>query len=333
MSKKPPVHTGRRGDEWANLREGSDAVSKKEVPQAGRATSTRESTEHLIHNKDGKIGGRNSCGNDPQQPKGSTVSDSLASVAASAESSQAIPLCARCGHTESYLTRPYVPWRAARDEVRMLAGDPKSYKWWRVRPKPRMELLVPWWVMCFFVLHNIFIAPLRGKRSMCSWCHASLSPRKQERYTHDPFLRSHPQTFLEAVKRRRATGVRPNPTTAKWRFDGRVTVLAYLLARDGQRCGLCAMPVKGRKTEIDHVVPKRFWEFDLAGGGSRAVPGSSLRSRLHHVDNLQAAHPYCHKAKNDSPDVAYWRHPRLPSLPVAEMAETPEYVWISTPDD
>ena len=75
MSKKPPVHTVRRGDGWSNRREGSDRVSKiyptkKEAQQAGRATARREDTEHLIHNRDGKIGERNSYGNDPHPPKG-----------------------------------------------------------------------------------------------------------------------------------------------------------------------------------------------------------------------------------------------------------------------
>ena len=75
MSKKPPVHTVPHGDGWANRREGSDRVSrkfatKKEAQQAGRATARRESTEHLIHKRDGTIGERNSYGNDPHPPKG-----------------------------------------------------------------------------------------------------------------------------------------------------------------------------------------------------------------------------------------------------------------------
>lgn len=75
MSRKPPVHTVPHGDEWANRREGSNRVSKihrtkKEAAQAGRATAKREGTEHLIHNRDGKIGERNSYGNDPYPPTG-----------------------------------------------------------------------------------------------------------------------------------------------------------------------------------------------------------------------------------------------------------------------
>ena len=75
MSKKPPVHTVPHEGEWANRREGSERVSKKyatkkEAEEAGRTIARREGTEHLIHKKDGKIGQRNSYGNDPHPPKG-----------------------------------------------------------------------------------------------------------------------------------------------------------------------------------------------------------------------------------------------------------------------
>ncbi|MXW41854.1 MAG: DUF2188 domain-containing protein [Acidimicrobiia bacterium] len=75
MSKNPPVHTVPHNDGWANRREGSDRINrvystKKEAQQAGRAIAQRESTEHLIHNKDGKIKKRNSYGNDPHPPMG-----------------------------------------------------------------------------------------------------------------------------------------------------------------------------------------------------------------------------------------------------------------------
>ncbi|MEZ5246699.1 MAG: DUF2188 domain-containing protein [Acidimicrobiales bacterium] len=74
-SKKPPVHTVKHGDGWANRRAGSDSVSKvyptkKEAQSAGRKTAMRENTEHLIHKQDGKIGERNSYGNDPFPPPG-----------------------------------------------------------------------------------------------------------------------------------------------------------------------------------------------------------------------------------------------------------------------
>lgn len=75
MAKKPPVHTVPHGDGWANRREGASRVSKtyptKAAAQAaGRDTARRDKTEHLIHKKDGEIGGRNSYGDDLSPPKG-----------------------------------------------------------------------------------------------------------------------------------------------------------------------------------------------------------------------------------------------------------------------
>lgn len=62
---KPPVHTVPHGDGWANRREGAQRVSrtfrtKAEAQAAGRGTAQRDETEHVIHNKDGQIGQRNS---------------------------------------------------------------------------------------------------------------------------------------------------------------------------------------------------------------------------------------------------------------------------------
>ena len=75
MGKRPEVHTVRHGGGWANRRAGSDRVSKvfptkKEAQQAGRATARREGTEHVIHNRGGKISEKNSYGNDSHPPKG-----------------------------------------------------------------------------------------------------------------------------------------------------------------------------------------------------------------------------------------------------------------------
>lgn len=75
MASKPPVHTVPHGDGWANRREGATRVSKtfdtkSEAVKAGRDTAARESTEHLIHNRDGAIGQRNSYGHDPHPPNG-----------------------------------------------------------------------------------------------------------------------------------------------------------------------------------------------------------------------------------------------------------------------
>ena len=75
MSMKPRHPLTGHGDGWATLRAGSDRVSrvygtKEEARQAGRDTARRESTEHIIHNRDGRISERNSYGNDPHPPKG-----------------------------------------------------------------------------------------------------------------------------------------------------------------------------------------------------------------------------------------------------------------------
>lgn len=68
------VHTVPHDDGWANRREGADRVSKvfptkDAAKRAGRDTARREGVEHLIHKKDGKIGERNSYGNDPFPPR------------------------------------------------------------------------------------------------------------------------------------------------------------------------------------------------------------------------------------------------------------------------
>ena len=75
MAREPPVHTAPHGDGWANRREGAGRVSKtfgtkSEAQAAGRETARRDKTEHIIHKKDGTIGGRNSYGNDPHPPAG-----------------------------------------------------------------------------------------------------------------------------------------------------------------------------------------------------------------------------------------------------------------------
>ena len=74
MSKEP-VFTVPHGDGWANRRAGSKRVSKTfstkaNAQTAGRATARRERTEHVILRKNGRIGERNSYGNDPHPPKG-----------------------------------------------------------------------------------------------------------------------------------------------------------------------------------------------------------------------------------------------------------------------
>jgi hypothetical protein len=72
---KPPVHTVPSDDGWKNVHEGSSRAldkhsTKAEAQAAGRERAKSEKTEHIIHNKDGQIGSRNSYGNDPSPPKG-----------------------------------------------------------------------------------------------------------------------------------------------------------------------------------------------------------------------------------------------------------------------
>jgi hypothetical protein len=69
------IHTVPHGDGWANRREGAARVSntastKAEAQANGREMAKKAQVEHHIHNRDGKVGARNSYGNDPPQSKG-----------------------------------------------------------------------------------------------------------------------------------------------------------------------------------------------------------------------------------------------------------------------
>lgn len=73
--KARQIHTAPRPNGWGNKRSGASKVAKVyptkvEAQAAGRKTAMRQRAEHIIHNKDGKIGARNSYGNDPHPPKG-----------------------------------------------------------------------------------------------------------------------------------------------------------------------------------------------------------------------------------------------------------------------
>ncbi len=105
--------------------------------------------------------------------------------------------------------------------------------------------------------------------------------------------------------------------TGRWNNDHRPKVLAYVHDRDGGRCGLCAGEMKLKGAHIEHVVPKVFAVFDVRKGG-KAEPGTRYKSRLHRIDNLQAAHTYCNKRKGNTPEVDKWRHPAMPPLTVAD---------------
>ena len=108
--------------------------------------------------------------------------------------------------------------------------------------------------------------------------------------------------------------------TGRWDEDHRRKMLSYVYDRDGGRCGLCAGETKIKGAQIEHVVPKVFVLFDVGKDG-KAEPGTQYKSRLHKIDNLQAAHTYCNKRKGNTPEVVKWRHPAMPSLTVADTED------------
>ncbi|MYK75623.1 MAG: hypothetical protein F4016_01660 [Acidimicrobiaceae bacterium] len=56
------------------------------------------------------------------------------------------------------------------------------------------------------------------------------------------------------------------------------------------------------------------------------MDGPRFKSRLHKLDNLQAAHTYCNKRKGNTPQVSRWRHQNMPPLPAAEGDDGREFV-------
>lgn len=68
------VHTVYKNDQWMNEIEDDGSVgshsTKEEAVAAGRAQAQQDKTEHVIHNQDGSISGRNSYGNDPASRPG-----------------------------------------------------------------------------------------------------------------------------------------------------------------------------------------------------------------------------------------------------------------------
>ena len=224
---------------------------------------------------------------------------------ASPESTVAAPIgrsatldCSRCGHADTRRGRPY--------------------RVWRIAP-------VGFWPLLGLV--NLFIAILVPPRPRCSWCHGSRSRRAQASYDYDPFLHDNPHSRDQMALRRHAAVLRPDASTGRWQSEERHTVIRYLAWRDGGRCGLCAMPLPTNQGQIEHVIPKKFGHFDFSNG--RASPGTTLESKLHHVDNLQVAHDYCNRAKGNNAAGIDWRHPGLPSLPVAKVTiEARTYLWV-----
>ena len=113
--------------------------------------------------------------------------------------------------------------------------------------------------------------------------------------------------------------------TGRWDADHRRRMLSYIHTRDGGRCGLCAGETKQKGAQIEHIVPKVFAVFDIGKGG-KAEPGTQYKSRLHKIDNLQAAHTYCNKRKGNTPEVDKWRHPAMPPLTVADTEDGGTFV-------
>jgi hypothetical protein len=68
------VHTVHREGSWVVEIEGHGATSvhrtKDEAVSSGRQLAIARKTEHVIHNLDGTIAGRNSYGSDPFPPTG-----------------------------------------------------------------------------------------------------------------------------------------------------------------------------------------------------------------------------------------------------------------------
>ena len=163
----------------------------------------------------------------------------------------------------------------------------------------------------------------RSEEPTCGWCGAYY----REHYLYEPFIAYRPHSPELADMHDEAAALSPHPSTARWDPEDREFILHYLAWRDHERCGLCAMALPDGVGHIEHVVPKRFGRFDHRQG--LVTSGSGYESRLHHVDNLQAAHDYCNRAKGNSPKVADWRHPDMWSLPVASNRATPHtYLWV-----
>ena len=167
----------------------------------------------------------------------------------------------------------------------------------------------------------------KRRSSECTWCWAHLTKRSRDTYRYEPFLSYRRHSPEAAQLHAKAAAQQPHPSTARWEPEQRQLVLRYIGWRDDGRCGLCAMPLPVGEGHIEHIVPKMFGYFDL--NGRRVTPGTAYASRLHHVDNLQAAHEYCNRPKGNTPDVTKWRHPMLWSLPVArKQSPTHQYLWV-----
>ena len=114
---------------------------------------------------------------------------------------------------------------------------------------------------------------------------------------------------------------RDEPDAAgRWDDHHRRSMLRYVYDRDGGRCGICTAEMKIQGAQIEHVVPKVFVLF-VVGKNGKAEPGTQYKSRLHKIDNLQAAHTYCNKRKGNTPEIDKWRHTAMPPLTVADAED------------
>jgi hypothetical protein len=67
---KGDIHTVKHDDGWANRAEGNERVSntaatKAEAQAEGRDMAIKRGVEHVVHNKDGQIGERNTYPRSP----------------------------------------------------------------------------------------------------------------------------------------------------------------------------------------------------------------------------------------------------------------------------
>ncbi|WP_420624615.1 HNH endonuclease [Candidatus Poriferisodalis sp.] len=175
--------------------------------------------------------------------------------------------------------------------------------------------------MPFIALGNL-IGQMSPHRDFCAQCHADRSPGRQPSYQPDPFLGTHEHSKDMVALRRKAVSMRHHLSETEWTDEARAVVLLYLRWRDGQCCGVCGLMMMAQDAVIDHVIPKRFGVFDIRNG--RAVAGVAYESKLHHIDNIQAAHERCRDDEGATDRVVLWRNLSLPLLPSAGRAQA---VW------
>ena len=146
-----------------------------------------------------------------------------------------------------------------------------------------------------------------------------------------------PELILVRLARRRderdperLSRLRPDDS-GRWQDAHRLRLLAWVARRDGNRCGLCAadLPRDLSQCELDHIIPRVYAYFDVTTRG-RAAPGDQWASRMHHRDNLQAAHSNCNGAKRATSDLSRWRHPLMLQVPAAEARtdKPPEFLQL-----